>query len=154
MPRGCFIRGDVEARFWSNVRIEEDKCHLWVGNKRPNGYGRFTVGKKGCLAHRWAFERFRGPIPEGMQLDHLCRNRLCVNPDHLEPVTLKENIGRGLTGTNPNSWQFRPQPNCPNGHEYTIENTVYLWKRDRIHRICRTCRKANWTRKNQRRRYA
>ncbi len=70
-------------------------CWLWPRSTNGDGYGKLYVGKKLILAHRYAFELLVGPIPEGMTLDHLCRNRLCVRPSHLEPVTIAENLRRG-----------------------------------------------------------
>src|SRR6478752_5165546 len=76
--------------------LQENGCWEWVGSVRKNdGYGRWSVGK-GTLAHRVIYEKMRGAVPKGLELDHLCRNRLCVNPDHLEPVTTRENIFRGI----------------------------------------------------------
>lgn len=87
-----FHEGTESERFWAKVNKTGD-CWLWTG-WRTNGYGRFTTNGKNWRAHRFAFEEMRGPIPEGLQLDHLCRVRHCVNPDHLEPVTRQQNMLR------------------------------------------------------------
>jgi hypothetical protein len=87
------LTGDDEARFWSYVEKTED-CWLWVGAIGSSGYGRLKVAGRDVGAHRFAFELLVGPIPEGLTIDHLCRNRPCVKPDHLEPVTLAENTRR------------------------------------------------------------
>src|SRR5580698_2584776 len=82
-----------QQRFWRLVEKTES-CWNWKGGK-TNGYGCFQIAKVNFRAHRLAYELLRGPIPTGLHLDHLCRNRSCVNPDHLEPVTQRENTLRG-----------------------------------------------------------
>jgi len=88
----------ASIRFWRYVRKTES-CWHWIGATGDTGYGRFNTGVSGghraVYSHRYAWERLRGPIPVGLVLDHLCGNRLCVNPDHLEPVTMYENTRRG-----------------------------------------------------------
>lgn len=121
-------------RFWSKIIVEPvTDCWLWAAAKDRDGYGRFQIiHSKSEEAHRVAFEALRGTIPKGLQLDHLCRTRHCVNPDHLEAVICKTNINRGLTGEN-----NRSKTSCPQGHEYTIENTrVY-----RGSRYCKSCKR-------------
>lgn len=83
-----------EIRFWSNMVVVES-CWEWSGTT-TRGYGRFWVGGKMVRAHRASYEMFRGPIPSGLELDHLCRNTRCVNPDHLEAVSHRENTMRGF----------------------------------------------------------
>jgi len=86
-------RQTIPDRFWSHVSKSDD-CLLWRSTVRK-GYGRFTVRTgRAVTAHRYAYEMAFGPIPDGMTIDHLCNNTLCVNPGHLEPVTLLENIAR------------------------------------------------------------
>jgi len=85
----------MNDRFWSKVN-KTNTCWLWEGTVENTGYGSFAVSHtKGVLAHRLAYELSVGEIPSGLTLDHLCRVRNCVNPDHLEPVTCAENIRRG-----------------------------------------------------------
>ena len=81
--------------FWKRVN-KTDRCWIWIGAKRPDGYGLFCVNGRLVRAHRWAYENLIGPIPNGLVIDHLCRVPACVNPDHLEPVTDRINILRGV----------------------------------------------------------
>jgi hypothetical protein len=110
-------------------------CWLWLAQVSRDGYGKFKyIG--GQLAHRFAYETARGPVPEGLELDHLCRQRSCVNPDHLEAVTRRENARRGLRGS--------LTTHCPHGHEYTPENT---YSNPKGGRVCRACRSLDWQRR-------
>jgi hypothetical protein len=116
-------------RFWRRVQ-KTATCWIWTGGTNK-GYGK-THGR---YAHRRAYELLVGPIPPGLELDHLCAVPLCVNPDHLEPVTRTENIDRRTArlGGSPTS--------CSRGHEYTPENTyVYMRPgRNVPSRVCRAC---------------
>ena len=120
------------ARFFKNVH-QTPECWTWTGPTQPNGYGKYRLpGKPERAAHRISWEHHHGtPIPEGHQLDHLCRNRLCVNPAHLEPVTASENITR-------QDHANRRKTHCPQGHEFTPENTRID---NRGSRRCRECDK-------------
>ncbi|MFL5911455.1 MAG: HNH endonuclease signature motif containing protein, partial [Gaiellaceae bacterium] len=115
---------------------EATGCWLWTGTKHGHGYGIIKHGpaasRRSLRAHRVAYELFVGPIPEGLELDHLCRVRHCVNPAHLEPVTTRENLLRGETLTA----RHAAKTHCDNGHEYTPENTRVS---ARGWRDCRTC---------------
>ena len=124
--------------------IEESGCWRWVGNHGLTGYGHVRVGRHTVMAHRYVFERDRGAVPDGLQLDHLCRNRGCVNPDHLEPVTARTNVLRGDTtpGRNAN------KTHCHRGHPLDGAN---LGRRAR-QRYCRECnRRRNRLARQQRR---
>lgn len=112
-----------------------NECRLWTGYTRK-GYGRLGIDGKLFQAHRVAYELANGPIPEGLELDHLCRNRACINPDHLEPVTGRENIMRGEAIPARNARKTE----CKNGHPFTVENT-YL-RPSGGNRECRTCKLA------------
>lgn len=96
------------------VCMTQTRCWEWVGSRDEDGYGRQGVGSSNRLAHRLSYLIFVGPIPDGLELDHLCRNRACVNPDHLEPVTHRVNCLRG---------EAPRRTHCPRGHRYTAENT-------------------------------
>lgn len=139
--RGHNMRGgDPAVRFWSKVeRGGPDECWTWTAFTH-RGYGQFFVGgtAHSVGAHRYAYEMLKGPIPDGLVLDHLCRNRACVNPNHLEPVTHRENILRGVSFTA----RLAKVTHCPRGHEYDAQNTL-IGKTG--NRTCLTCRRA-WMR--------
>lgn len=126
------MRKSVEERFFEKVDFSDD-CWTWTSWISTSGYGLITIKGKTVTAHRWAYETLVRPIPEGLVIDHLCRNRLCVNPDHLEPVTNRENIMRG-EGVAARRAQ---QTHCMRGHEFTPENT-YVYRDGRA-RKCRAC---------------
>ena len=132
MPKGVYPRLSANARFWGRV-AKTDECWLWKGATRE-GYGLFSVSHDIQVpAQNFAYQQLIGPIPDGLLLDHLCRNRACVNPAHLQPVTNKENILRGTAPTALNA----KKTHCPQGHEYSSENTYYEEKG----RQCRTCKR-------------
>lgn len=88
------LGGDPQARFWPKVQKGES-CWEWTGARDAKGYGKFCLNRQVAYAHRFAYETLVGQIPDGMTIDHLCANKPCVNPSHMEIVTLEENTRRG-----------------------------------------------------------
>ncbi len=143
-----------ENNFWAKVNkngsIPEyaphlGKCWIWTG-AQDKGYGIVRIHPQNYKAHRISYTLLIGTIPEGLMLDHLCRNPSCVNPEHLEPVTNSINVMRGVRKTN--------VTHCPYRHEYSIDNT-YLYPCSKRYpngrRECKTCSKAykhRWYLKN------
>ena len=127
-------------RFYYHIDVQPGGCWTWGGALDVSGYGTFYVDNKQIKAHRWAYEFMVGPIPMGYQIDHLCRNRACVNHSHLEAVTQQENIRRGEVGRN-----SREKTHCPSGHPYDEKNT-YITKSGS--RSCRAC-KRDWARRDK-----
>jgi len=140
-------REDQWLRVWLQVEWSgKEECWLWQGPPGPFGYGTARWDGTAVRAHRLIYEIFVGPIPDGLHLDHLCHNRddgcvggvgcshrRCVNPNHLEPVTAKENLlrGKGFIGTN------AAKTHCKHGHEFTESNTYIVPGRGG--RQCRAC---------------
>lgn len=128
-------------RVLARIRKESDGCWIYTGALVGHGYGRLKQGRRTVLAHRMVYEAHVGPIPEGMELDHLCRRPACVNPAHLEPVSHAENVRRGESGQ-----YLAERDACSNGHPFTEANTYY--RPDGGGRGCRECRR-NRTRKHR-----
>lgn len=126
----------VDRVFRRNVE-KTDNCWIWKGYISPYGYGRLTFNGKAQPAHRFVYEILKGPVPEGMVCDHLCRNRACVNPDHIEIVTHRVNIlrGEGMSAKNV------IKTHCASGHPYDGDNLFY----SQGNRHCRICsRESMW----------
>ena len=121
----------VAARFWSHVQPDQD-CWIWTGATRNRGYGCVTIAGRLYAAHRVSYTWTHGPIPDGLELDHLCRNPVCVNPLHLEAVSRRTNLLRGDTHAAANS----AKTHCPAGHPYDAANT---YVKPNGARCCRTC---------------
>ncbi len=140
--RACYLAsfGTLDERFWRQVDLTEG-CWTWTGIL-SRGYGRFAL-QHGCLsyAHRWFWEQLYGPVPDGFELDHTCRVRRCVRPDHLEPVPHAVNVARGTGPTAAN----RAKAVCQRGHPFVLMNG---------RRQCATCNRERAKQYRRRRRAA
>lgn len=126
----------LPVRFWDRITITGKGCWEWTGTKVGEGkYGQMMLHGKKQPTHRLTYETYVGPIPPGLQIDHLCRNHACCNPNHLEAVTPQTNVRRG---TLPDVTRARHAAitQCPRGHGYTPENVI---RNSRGSRRCRTC---------------
>ncbi len=132
------------ARFWAKVDQSGD-CWEWTAFRNQYGYGTYRLDGRQCMAHRVAYEMLVGPIPKGLEIDHLCRNRGCVNPAHMETVTGKVNTLRGVGITAVNA----KKTHCPKGHEFTKENTRITPDRKRVCRQCQRDASLAWYHKNR-----
>lgn len=122
-------------RFWTKLNKNVSSgCWLWTAKVESNGYGRFWFDGHSVLAHRFAYELVHGPIPKGLTIDHRCRTRACVNPAHMELVTMKTNVlrGAGITA------ELAAKTHCPRGHPYDMFNTYINHKGARV---CRECQR-------------
>lgn len=128
------LRNTAE-RMRARTLLTPTGCWEWQGKLNRTGYGQTSLSDRTVLAHRAMYELARGAIPPGLTIDHLCRNRRCINPDHLEPVTLRENLrrsnGRGASNA--------PNTHCRHGHPFSGDN-LHVWHGVRI---CRACRARN-----------
>ncbi len=133
----------IKARRWQDFsdRIQQiDSCLIWTGPLNKDGYGQLYGYGGYWVANRRAYERAKGPVPAGLQLDHLCRNRACVNPDHLEAVTCRVNLLRGDTIPA----HHAAATACPSGHPYDEGNTYHDPRGKRGCRICRRAAYQGW----------
>lgn len=152
----------ILERFMNAVSMEPmSGCWLWKLTCDDGGYARFRIGERMVSAHRLSHEMFVGPIPEGLDIDHLCRVRCCVNPRHIEAVTTRENILRGIRanagvtiGCAAAAAAKNARTHCRHGHEFTPENTrYYTHPNHNSFRYCAACLKEANRRNSERRRH-
>ena len=123
----------LPERVWAKVEVLNNGCWEWTAHRNHDGYGRIGVGSRSdgtrrlVYLHRWVYEQMVGPVPDGLEIDHLCRNRACIRLEHLDVVTHRENMRRGIQAQ---------QTHCLRGHEYSEENTYW---RNGNQRSCREC---------------
>jgi len=133
------------GRFLKKIKVLDNGCWQWIGGTNDRGYGRFTYKGKLQPPHRFIYEYYYGSICPDLTIDHLCRNRACCNPIHLEQVTLKENILRGTSFSAINA----RKTHCPQGHELTGDN-LYVWRDERRCVECSRIRCKEYQRKLRR----
>lgn len=136
---------DLIRRLIEGSTVDEAGCWNWDGWKTHDGYGIVSISDRNHVVHRVLYEQLVGTVPDGLDLDHLCRNRACCNPRHVEPTTRSENLRRGLAG------RYVMGGTCRKGHRLTPD--TLLVKADGGHR-CRTCRRAVTARYEEKRRAA
>lgn len=119
----------MNDRFWAKVRKDENGCWNWTGARNSTGYGCVGVNGRRYLTHRFAYEHLVGPIPDGLTIDHLCRNKVCCNPEHLEPVTAAQNNRRAAALIT----------HCRHGHPLAGDNLLIT---SAGRRNCRECTNA------------
>ena len=120
--------------------VQSENCWEYLGGRDKDGYGKISMpGRRGkpAMAHRVAYEIAFGPIPKGLQIDHLCRNKACVNPSHLEAVSSKVNTLRGIGPSAKN----QSKTHCKRGHPFDERHTQVIHRKDNIERHCRECKR-------------
>ena len=126
--------GDLKTRLEAKSIPEPNSgCWIWIGALRKGDYGQIVIDGKKKLAHRISYEIHKGPIPEGMELDHICRMHQCINPDHLEAVSHRVNVLRGAAP----SAVHAAKTHCSKGHEFSASITI----NGKVRRHCKICKR-------------
>jgi hypothetical protein len=134
MPRR---QNPEHQRYFEERTTITDGCWIWQGGKTAAGYAMMYILGGRQYAHRWAYQMFVGPIPDNCEIDHVCRNRGCVRPDHLQAVSHRVNCSPERSSV---GWNTRAKTHCPKGHAYNEENTYQYFGKDNLyHRFCRIC---------------
>ena len=139
------MRTPVGERLLRRLIVDDNGCHIWPGGKNYGGYGLIGDGRNTYLAHRVAYTLAYGPIPDGLTIDHLCRQKLCCNPAHLEAVSIRENLMRA---PNAPAALNAAKTHCVNGHRFDELNTRY-WRGKRICRACGTAARRRYEAKQR-----
>ena len=115
-----------KERFFQKISIQPNSCWLWMAATDDKGYARLLVHGKNIRAHRWAYQQFVGPIPEDCEIDHRCRNKSCVNPEHLDAVSHEENMRRADCSISGEHFAIKQKAktHCPSGHAYSGDNLI------------------------------
>lgn len=133
----------AEIRKQNRIQINKDGCWIWLLAKMPNGYGIVSVNRKNIMAHRFYYEKYKGLIPDGMQVDHLCRNRACVNPDHLQAVSQQVNIQRGISAKLNNNSILKIREMYRSGKKQMTIASIFNIGQDEVSRIVNNKRWSN-----------
>lgn len=139
----------VEELIRRRILVTEKGCWEWQGYRTVGGYGRICRRGKNHSIHRYVYQQVVGPIPDGLELDHLCRERACCNPEHLEPVTHKENHQRGLGAQRSREFNEK-RTHCPQGHPFAGEH-LYDYYNPKTGYRCKQCRTCHREQKRARR---
>lgn len=135
--------------FLARVRVLENGCWRLSGSKLPRSYSPYRIGGIQFNAHRVSFEIFKGPLVNGLVVDHVCMNRYCLNPDHLRQVTQRDNLAENTRSERVN--RIRELNECKVGHVFSADNTIWFKRKDKKYRLCRECNRNRCKEKKLRR---